>query len=110
MPDRRWASSIASASASFGAIGFSHQTCLPASSAAIAISAWNLFGVVIETTSTSGSAITSRQSPDDLGETELDRLQACECVIRLSEVDKLDVGTSPKTGFTAFQATAWPCP
>ena len=51
-----------SASASAGAIGFSHHTCLPASSAAIAIGACEAFGVVIETTSTAGSAISARQS------------------------------------------------
>ena len=63
MPDARAAASMRSASARVPAIGFSHQTCLPASSAAIAISGWNGFGAVIETTSTAGSPTRERQSP-----------------------------------------------
>ena len=63
MPEARAAASMRSASASFVAIGFSHQTCLPASSAAIAISGWKALGVVIDTTSTAGSVTRERQSP-----------------------------------------------
>src|SRR6185312_13882358 len=61
-PEARAAAAIRSESSSEGAIGFSHHTCLPASSAAIAIRAWSALGVVIETASTPGSAISARQS------------------------------------------------
>ena len=61
-PDARAAAAMRSDSSSEGAIGFSHHTCFPASSAAIAIGACKALGVVIETTSTPGSAISARQS------------------------------------------------
>ncbi|MDQ1126678.1 hypothetical protein QE428_001711 [Microbacterium sp. SORGH_AS 505] len=62
---RAAASVIASASATELASGFSQRTCLPASSAAIAISAWVSPGVTMSTTSTSSRAIVVRQSVDD---------------------------------------------
>ena len=62
---RAAASAIASASATVFASGFSHSTCLPASSAAIAISAWESPGVTMSTMSMSSRAITSRQSVAD---------------------------------------------
>ena len=89
---RAAAASISSASASFGAIGFSHQTCLPAASAAIAISRWNLFGVVIETTSTSGSAITVRQSPDAFSKPNSAAFRLRQLVVGLAEMDEPDRG------------------
>ena len=62
---RAAASAIASASATVLASGFSHSTCLPASRAAIAISAWVSPGVTMSTMSMSSRAITSRQSVAD---------------------------------------------
>ncbi len=59
---RSAAAFIASASATVFASGFSQSTCLPASSAAIAISACVSPGVTMSTTSMSSRAITSRQS------------------------------------------------
>src|SRR5690625_5140687 len=53
---------MASASATVLAIGFSTSTCLPASSAATAISAWVSPGVQMSTTSTSSRSIARRQS------------------------------------------------
>ncbi len=61
-PARAAASAISSAWASVRAIGFSHQTCLPAAIAAMAMGWCNWFGVVIETTSTARSAQSARQS------------------------------------------------
>jgi hypothetical protein len=55
------ASTIASASATELASGFSHSTCLPACSAAIAISACVSPGVQMSTRSTSSRAISSCQ-------------------------------------------------
>lgn len=48
-------------SASVGDSGFSQWTCLPAASAASAISLWKVLGVVIDTTSIRGSFTRSRQ-------------------------------------------------
>ena len=48
-----------SASARVRAMGFSTSTCLPASIAAIAQAAWELFQVQIDTPSISGSASSS---------------------------------------------------
>ncbi len=62
---RAAASAIASASSTVFASGFSHSTCLPASSAAIAISACESPGVTMSTMSMSSRAITSRQSVAD---------------------------------------------
>jgi hypothetical protein len=59
---RSAAAAIASASATVFASGFSHSTCLPASSAAIAISAWEEPGEQMSTTSMSGSSMTRLQS------------------------------------------------
>ena len=56
------AAAMRSASSSVNPSGFSQWTCFPASSAASAISQWSLLGVVMETTSTSGSSTTARQS------------------------------------------------
>ena len=56
------ASAMAFASSNVEAIGFSQSTCFPAFSAAMAISAWALFGVQMLTTSISGSLTMSRQS------------------------------------------------
>ena len=61
-PARRAASTIEAATSPVWAIGFSVSTCTPASSAAIAISAWRKVGVAIETTSSSASASICRQS------------------------------------------------
>ena len=63
----RWAAdaaaaAIASASSTVLASGFSHMTCLPASSAAIAISAWVLPGVQMSMTSMSSRVSRARQS------------------------------------------------
>ena len=54
------ASVIATASSTELASGFSQSTCLPASSAAIAISAWVSPGVQMSTRSTSSRSITAR--------------------------------------------------
>jgi hypothetical protein len=93
------------------AIGFSHQTCLPAFSAAIAISAWKAFGVVIETTSTSGWAISACQSAVDSAKPSF---SPARCAARASSTSQsmasFGRGTSPKTGATAFQASAWHLP
>ena len=43
--------------------GFSQNTCFPAAAAATAISSWIMFGPQMVTTSTSGAATSSRQSP-----------------------------------------------
>ena len=48
-------------SADVRAIGFSHNTCLPAASAASTISRWNGVGTQMSTTSTSLIAMSSRQ-------------------------------------------------
>jgi hypothetical protein len=56
------APAIASASATVLASGFSHSTCLPASSAATAISACDEPGVTMSTRSTSSRSTTARQS------------------------------------------------
>ena len=50
---------MASASATVLASGFSHSTCLPAASAAIAISAWVSPGVAMSTRSMSSRSIRS---------------------------------------------------
>src|SRR3954464_15314414 len=58
-----WAAAvICSASATVFASGFSQSTCLPARSAAIAISAWVSPGVQTSTRSMSSRAMTARQS------------------------------------------------
>ena len=62
MPAPSTARSIASVSSGSAPSGFSPQKCLPASAAVTAISRWRKFGAQIETASTAGSAITSRQS------------------------------------------------
>jgi len=59
---RRAAAAIASASATEFASGFSHRTCLPASKAAMAISACVSPGVQMSTMSTSSRSITRVQS------------------------------------------------
>src|SRR6478752_4237025 len=59
---RSAAAVMASASATVLASGFSHSTCLPASRAAMAISAWVSPGVQMSMTSMSSRATTSRQS------------------------------------------------
>ena len=59
---RAAAAVIASASASVLASGFSHSTCLPASRAAMAISAWVSPGVQMSTSCTSSRSITACQS------------------------------------------------
>ena len=59
---RSAAAAIASASATVLASGFSHSTCLPASSAAIAISAWVSPGVQMSTRSMSSRSTSARQS------------------------------------------------
>ncbi len=56
------AAAIASASATLLASGFSQRTCLPASSASIAISAWVSPGVQMSIRSMSGRLITACQS------------------------------------------------
>ena len=56
------AAAIASASATVLASGFSHSTCLPAASAAIAISAWVSPGVQMSTRSTSAALDQRRAS------------------------------------------------
>ena len=56
------AAAMRSASSGVKASGFSQWTCFPASSAASAISQWSRFGVVMETSWTSGSSTTARQS------------------------------------------------
>ena len=63
-PARFTASSMARASAGSLARGFSQSTALPASAAAMAISAWESPGVHTSTTSTSSRATVSRQSVD----------------------------------------------
>ncbi len=59
---RSAAAAIASASARVLASGFSHSTCLPASSAAMATSAWNSPGVQMSTSCTSSRLTRARQS------------------------------------------------
>ena len=53
------ASTIASACFMSSAIGFSTTTCFPASAAMMVMGAWYMFGVEIQTQSTSGSATIS---------------------------------------------------
>ena len=98
MPDVLRGRGHRSASAKLGAIGFSHQTCLPASRAAIAISAWNWLGVVTETTSTSGSSTTARQSPERLGEAEFAGACAGELLGDLAEMHQPGLGHVGKDG------------
>jgi hypothetical protein len=59
------ASAISFASAGVAASGFSHQTVLPAASAASAIGLCKELGVVIDTISTAGSITRLRQSSLD---------------------------------------------
>jgi hypothetical protein len=59
---RSAAATIARASSTEFASGFSHSTCLPAASAAMAISAWLSPGVQMSTTSMSSRRTSSRQS------------------------------------------------
>jgi hypothetical protein len=54
------AAATAAVSSTFRPTGFSIQKGLPASAAATPISRWSMFGAQIDTTSTSGSARTSR--------------------------------------------------
>jgi hypothetical protein len=56
------AATIARASSTVFASGFSHSTCLPASSAAIAISAWVSPGEQTSTSATSSRVSRARQS------------------------------------------------
>ena len=62
-PGAAWAAAnISSASATESAMGFSQMTCLPACSAAIAISLCRCGGVTMLTMSTWGDSTTARQS------------------------------------------------
>src|SRR3954454_15217050 len=65
---RSAAAAIVCASATVLASGFSHSTCLPAASAAMAISACVSPGVHTSTSCTSSDATTSRQSVDTLAQ------------------------------------------
>jgi len=56
------AATIVSASFAFNASGFSQRIIFPAFAAAMAISAWVLFGVQMSMTSMSSRAISFRQS------------------------------------------------
>ena len=79
---RSAAAAIASASSTVFASGFSHSTCLPASSAAIAISAWESPGVTMSTMSMSSRAITSRQSVADSAQPHLSAAAATAAALR----------------------------
>jgi hypothetical protein len=59
-PAARAAAATAAVSWTVRPTGFSIQKCLPASAAATPISRWKTLGAQMETTSTSGSARTSR--------------------------------------------------
>ena len=63
LPERRWASTARSASATDWASGFSTKQCLPASRTRTASSAWLGTGVASTTASSSGSASRSSRSP-----------------------------------------------
>ena len=76
----------------------------------VAISRWNLFGVVIETTSTSGSATTLRQSPEDFSKPNSAALARARSSFASPRWTRRTSGTSPNTGLTAFQASAWLLP
>lgn len=60
LPLRRAAATMASASSKDEAMGFSHITCLPASSASMVMRAWEALGVHMCTALIPGSASTSR--------------------------------------------------
>ena len=64
-PEALAASCMVLASAPVRASGFSQITCLPALSAAMAISAWLSLGVTMSTTSMSSRLTTAAQSADD---------------------------------------------
>jgi hypothetical protein len=64
MPAFFAASYMRPASSAVGARGFSQMMCLPASAAAIAISACRLLGVAMSITSIDGSLTTSRHEDE----------------------------------------------
>ncbi len=62
-PDALAAATMASASSTVGAIGFSQSTCLPASSRPSTIWRWSGLATTTLTTSTSSAAATASQPP-----------------------------------------------
>ena len=67
LPERRDAATMASQSASVVAIGFSHSTCRPASSARMVASAWAMFALHTLTASTceiSSSTVSNAFAPN----------------------------------------------
>src|SRR5580704_10014391 len=96
-----------SASARAGAIGFSHQTCLPASSAAIAIGACQALGGVIETTSTSGFETSDRQSEVEIWKPNSSARLRARLSSTSQSATRLTTGVVPKTALTPVQASAW---
>ena len=61
-PEASAAATMASASSTVGAIGFSHRTCLPAASRPSTISRCNVLATTTLTTSMSGASARARQS------------------------------------------------
>jgi hypothetical protein len=76
----------------------------------MAISAWNWLGVVTETTSTSGSSMSRRQSAVAFSKPNSSAREAASSALASARCTSLGRATSPKTVFTAFQASAWHLP
>ena len=104
---RSAAAAICSASATVLASGFSHSTCLPASSAAIAISACRSPGVQMSTRSTSSRSITRRQSVST--EAKPNRSAAAETASGLRPEITVSSGVSGRSKNRWALRQAWAC-
>ena len=105
------ASAISFVSAALFASGFSQYTGLPAASAASAISRCTSFGAVMSTTSTRGSATTSRQSALQRAKPRLRAAASAQAGLTSATISRTGTaGSGPNTMGTLRYATACALP
>ncbi len=101
---------IARASATVNASGFSHITALPARAAAIAMAAWESFGVVMSTMSMRGSLTTSRQSVAKVSQPNVSAISDTPALLRPQMVFMTGRALSLKNLGAFIQAFEWARP
>ena len=106
----RAASTIARASGTVLASGFSQSTCLPAASAAMVMSAWLEPGVQMSTSCTSSRLITSSQSVSTESQPSLAAAAAAAARFRPHRTDMRTSSGRSKTRPTLRQAWEWAAP
>jgi hypothetical protein len=104
------AATIARASSTVLASGFSHSTCLPASRAAIAISACVSPGVQMSTSATSARSITRRQSVSVLRQPMRSAAAAVAVALRPHSAARSGRSGRSKNRPAVRQACEWAAP